>query len=250
MLRRAVFTALLVLSTSEAVRASDETLLVFQLRSMHQSGVGAAFETIQSNLERFRAETLSQRFEVSAANVESLGGHWGPFAESYQARDGCSLRPYFSKYMLGYFELSSPGWRAAAGDITARERCYIGGNSHSALTVEIVKNRGRELGLTDLDNYRPVSASKTYQDVRIIYEVAIPASQLGDLRVDQKISFSCKVVGYAGQVSESWYQRRNQVQCVTDNVKPESKTLRCAKGHEYGPASGYRFCPVDGLPVQ
>jgi hypothetical protein len=70
--------------------------------------------------------------------------------------------------------------------------------------------------------------------------LAVPEEQVHELRIGQKVAFTGIVIGADATT----------VYMSTTKMTPETHMLRCNNGHEYGPSSGYRFCPIDGLPLR
>jgi hypothetical protein len=94
--------------------------------------------------------------------------------------------------------------------------------------------------------YRVVVAKKGYQDLTVVYRVVLPrGASADDVRRDQKVSFSFDLIGVRG-----FRLTDTSATGVLRRLLPETRMLRCGNGHEYAPASGYGFCPVDGLPLK
>jgi hypothetical protein len=91
-----------------------------------------------------------------------------------------------------------------------------------------------------------VTFFKDYQDkqVRYITFVSLTNPAISNLRTGQKVTARITVLRVeAGGEGLT-------VRGKLESIIPETTMLRCANGHTYAPASGYRFCPVDGLPLK
>ena len=85
---------------------------------------------------------------------------------------------------------------------------------------------------------------REFPGLKAILNVHVPQNQLRDLRQGQKVSFTMTVysaLGWPGQF---------ELEGTADRIEHELHMLKCGNGHEYAPSSGYKFCPLDGLPVQ
>lgn len=91
-----------------------------------------------------------------------------------------------------------------------------------------------------------LEASKSVQDRNLLLRIAFSRQVLSNLRIGQKVSLSIDLVGFRA----SDPGREIYLSGIAKSVVPESKMLKCARGHEYAPSSGYRYCPIDGTPIQ
>ncbi len=74
----------------------------------------------------------------------------------------------------------------------------------------------------------------------------IPRHVARDARIGQKVSLDLQLrVTYVSRGASNI-----RLDGYAVGVEHELMTLRCDNGHVYAPASGYKFCPVDGLPLK
>jgi hypothetical protein len=87
---------------------------------------------------------------------------------------------------------------------------------------------------------------KRHEDRTLHYMVFVPRSQLAQVKVGQRVSVEGSLVTFHiaewGQVAEVWL--------VAHTLQADTATLRCKAGHEYAPATGFKFCPADGYPLR
>jgi hypothetical protein len=203
----------------------DETQFVLTLRETIASGAGAATETKQALVAKFRNDTYLRDVTVNSATVT---GFWeGTLMDSCVSDGAHSVAETgFREMWLGTFRLFEQTVD------TSLPRSY--GRAACDTVASIAGRAGLDL------NYRVLGAEKSYQTLKVTYAVAFPLRELNDIRVGQKISFTAKVTGFTD--TTAWL--------VAQHIQPESGTLKCAQGHEYAPSAGYKFCPIDGTPLK
>ena len=90
--------------------------------------------------------------------------------------------------------------------------------------------------------YHVIEFKKGHQDRTLSYKLYTQDQQaLDNLRVGQKVSLRLGLLS----VSQS-----RLVDGYILSIEPETKMPACDNGHEYAPSSGYKFCPLDGLPLK
>ncbi len=218
-----VVVALMSGAFTAAFGQMDENQFVMRLRNAEAAMVGAAPPTKERIAEKLANELLDQSIHVaSAVVVDFVHGN-----EGGSLRTGC----FFVGISSPQNDLQSP-W--GQGD------CYR--------------------PATELADIEWAKVTKSYQDRTFTYYVLLSSPDLVDnFRQGQKVTFSGTFVGMKTHGTSGWWGSDPKIKhymgymvepiIVNASISTETHMLRCAKGHEYAPSAGYKFCPIDGLPL-
>ena len=196
----------------------DELEFVSLLRAAELNCQGASLGTKERITERFLTDHFDRTIRLSSAVITNVTDREAPTADEITFKVASSLS--------GCAEHRIP---------LSALKGFLG-------KYDFPIGRGHDGG--EVVRAGKVSLEKSYRDRTIRYWLLLPYQQedqlLDTLRVGQKVT-----------VDFVFYQiADNLVVGILDSLVPETGVLRCDNGHEYAPSVGYKFCPIDGLPLK
>jgi hypothetical protein len=226
----------------------QEEELMLRVRSTRQNCDGASAPTRSRLMQQFMDDVAFKDVEIKSALVigftsESGLGEKRPGKQAERsygvlAMDGgffvdlCST----SKVPFGQVVLpeSEPSQPLQPKDFLERARKSLGP------------------GGSKEQPYQGLRLEKSYQDANVSYMLFVPRGvSLDDVRVGQKLTLTLRVLNVAFRAAPPGMTGMvGEVHAVPLKFSPETTMLKCANDHQYAPSSGYKFCPIDGLPLK
>lgn len=146
----------------------------------------------------------------------------------------------------------SAGEKVSAGvDITKSSQSGWAYSFDQNAAADLLANNG--VRVTQSYNTRWISAR---QDIlhaeskkggnKITLELYCPQQKFLELlRIGQTQSIEFLITGYKGSTSSS-----TKIYGVLNEVHADKPVIKCSNGHEYDKATGYKFCPTCGEPIE
>lgn len=211
----------------------EESEFVISFRALLSSVEGASEHTQEKLLIEFRDKYIFQNIEFSAVQIISLYNDTAPFRHDKWGITGGA----------GYFVLEK-GW--GNPDIAHFSGEYDGKKKQNTYAVAVIcKAYGTPCDeniyrAAKVRRYNKLRGSRDLQETDFgIHATVRSENWFHNLREGQKVDLTLKFLGLEG----------DSVYGDIVNLKLESKSVSCDNGHEYAPSAGYKFCPIDGLPL-
>lgn len=241
--------AVALISVLVEAQTIPEDQLILSLRAAEQNCLGATSSVQQAVTRKTFQSVYGRSLQIASAVIESFSEREPQVQVGYSTIKNCdgqggvfifidaeSTTETFKLLAVTQQEYDQE-WRQRNTQWNQNMARVCSGRCKSMeeLAMErAIANKRKEL-IT-------VRFTKSYQDRSVTYMGWIRKSDplVSSLRVGQKVSLSLAIAAvFPSAVS-------GMIQSIT----PETRVLQCANGHEYAPSSGYRFCPIDGLPVR
>jgi len=200
----------------------DETQLIGLYRAFLLNREGAAHETVIDLVTTLRNQTYLRYVTVDSGLIQSynFGKPICTLGPTAKRCAGGTTSSFFGAYQ----QLEYSGNDSRFPD-------YL--KTPCSEVLRLMEQHGISC------KYRFFAVYKSYQDRTHFFYIAIPGKYFSNLRVGQKVSLVGRIVGW----------QKNATYLITDRIMPETQVLICPKGHKYAASTGYKFCPIDGLPV-
>lgn len=216
---------------SLSAQSTGENEILLKARAADLNCQGAPVEARRQIANGFLTDVLGKPVEILSAVVK---GFDGAYLSSVGFTDVCGGAAVEETQRLEMWGVS----RSTQVAIFQRCRADNGGDliKSEACRVKSIRED------YETPHKKAFQIVKSYQDREVTYTVLANEKDpvFLNLRVGQKVTATLRLMSFT----------RTKATATLVSLATETTVLRCEKGHEYAPSSGYKFCPIDGLPVR